>query len=122
MRKYHFTYDISQSENYDEDKEFLLYLFHLTNYESIECNTKSTLILTYNDEFPSSKLFNFLSNNLPDNIFYSISKIPQYNNNKKNFIISENKDKELNKNFQKELETMNFDVLKIIYDWNIERF
>jgi len=120
MIKYHFTYDISQSENYDEDKEFLLYLFHLTNYESIECNTKSTLILTYNDEFPSSKLFNFLSNNLPDNIFYSISKIPQYNN--KNFIISENKDKELNKNFQKELETMNFDVLKIIYDWNIERF
>ncbi len=120
MRKYHFTYDISKSDNYDEDKEYLLYLFHLTNYESIECYTKSTFIITYNVEFTPSRLFDFLRNNLQNNIYYSISLISKYNNGRP--VLSEKQDLNLNRNFQDELNQMDFDVLELLNNWNVAPF
>lgn len=120
MKQYHFTYDITDSDNYAEHKEHLLYLLHLTNYESIKCHTESTFIITYNYEIESIKLFNFLELNLAGNIYYSISKISKYSN--ENVILSENKDKELNKRFQKELASIDFGVLKLIYKGIIEKF
>lgn len=63
MRKYHLSYDITDSTNadYNKYKEYLLYLLHLTNYESIQCYAKSTLIIKYNYEIQSIKINQFFS-------------------------------------------------------------
>lgn len=122
MRKYHLSYDITDSTNadYNKYKEYLLYLLHLTNYESIQCYTKSTLIIKYNYEIQSIKIFNFLKKYLPKNIYYSISKISKKDDN--DFFLSENEDFELNRNFQQELKNINWKNLKNTYSDLVDKF
>ena len=98
----------------------MLYLLHLTNYESIQCNTKSTLIINYNYEIKSNKFFNFLNKYLPKNIYYSLSKISLKADDE--FFLSENEDFELNRNFQQEIKNIDWKNLKRTYSDLIDKF
>lgn len=130
MRKYHLSYDIIDTEDnkqYKEDKEYFLYLLYSLGYNSICSYADSTIIVEYDEnKITPIKLFDFLDNNVQNNVRYYISLISTsqgqsidsfYNNKYFNFLQIERDLK-----FQEELQNIDWSSLKKLYNDNIVKY
>jgi len=130
MRKYHLSYDIIDTEDtkqYKEDKEYFLYLLYSLGYNSISSYAESTIIVEYDEnKITPIKLFDFLDNNVQNNVRYYISLISIaqgqsidsfYNNKYFNFL-----QRERDLKFQEELQNIDWNSLKKLYNDSIVKY